>query len=174
MTPKRAKRKFPQLANSAIKYCSIFYEGTHDDARTNLAIAQTAAAEGALIANYCEARALLHEGEDSGTGTTGTGISNKRVVGAKVCDVVSGQEFTVHAKSVLLCGGPFTDELRALEDPHSQPAIEGASGIHIVLPSYFAPENIGENLYIYSTIYYPLLYMLCIYYVIVCVYNICA
>jgi glycerol-3-phosphate dehydrogenase len=46
MTPSRARRKFPQLANSTIKYCPVFYEGQHDDARTNLAIAQTAAKEG--------------------------------------------------------------------------------------------------------------------------------
>ena len=134
MTPKRAIRKFPQLANNEIKYCSVFYEGTHDDARTNLAIAQTAAAEGALIANYCEARALLHENPTDKSG---------RVVGARVCDVVSGKEFDIRAKSVLLCGGPFTDELRVMEDPSCKPAIEGASGIHIVLPAYFAPENIG-------------------------------
>jgi glycerol-3-phosphate dehydrogenase len=133
MTPKRARRKFPQLANGDIKYCSIFYEGTHDDARTNLAVAQTAAAHGALIANYCEARALLRA----------DGTPTGKVVGATVCDVMTGKEFDIRAKSVLLCGGPFTDELRALEDPACKPAIEGASGIHIVLPAYFAPENIG-------------------------------
>ena len=38
MWPSRAVRKYPQLANDKIKYCSIFYEGQHDDARTNLAI----------------------------------------------------------------------------------------------------------------------------------------
>ena len=42
MWPSRAYRKYPMLADS-IKYCSIFYEGQHDDARTNLAIALTAA-----------------------------------------------------------------------------------------------------------------------------------
>lgn len=56
MTPARAKRKFPQLslANGSIKYCCVFYEGLHDDARTNLAIAQSAAREGAAVLNYCQ------------------------------------------------------------------------------------------------------------------------
>lgn len=130
MSPSRARRKFPQLANSKIKYCSVFYEGMHDDARTNLAVAQTAAREGAVILNYCEAVGFLRgDGE--------------RVVGATVLDHLSGTAMDIHAKSVLLCGGPFTDDLRRLETPDSPPAVTGAAGIHIVLPAYFAPAAIG-------------------------------
>lgn len=142
MTTRRSRRKFPQLANAEIKYSSVFYEGMHDDSRTNVAVAQTAAVEGAYIVNYCAATALLREtpaGLTEGVATPASG----RVVGAQVKDHVSGKEFTIRAKSVLLCGGPFTDELRKLEDPNCQTAINGASGIHIVLPSYFAPSNIG-------------------------------
>lgn len=142
MTPTRSRRKFPQLANSEIKYCSVFYEGTHDDSRTNLAVAQTAAVEGACIVNYCEATALLRE-TPAPEGASGAGTGTGKVVGATVKDHVSGKQFDVRAKSVLLCGGPFTDELRQLEDPQCKSAINGASGIHIVLPSYFAPSNIG-------------------------------
>ena len=148
MTPSRARRKFPQLSNNEIKYCPIFYEGTHDDSRTNLAVAQTAAIEGACIANYCEAVSLLR----------GDAASATRVTGAVVRDVLTGKEFTLRAKSVLLCGGPFTDELRAMEEKEEKNitnkssnsssgtfkrAVEGASGIHIVLPAYFAPSSIG-------------------------------
>jgi glycerol-3-phosphate dehydrogenase len=152
MTPTRARRKFPQLANSEIKYCSVFYEGTHDDSRTNVAVAQTAAVEGACIVNYCEAISLLRENspEESGPAISGSSgssaassVGTGRVVGAQVRDHVSGKEFTIRAKSILLCGGPFTDELRQLEDPNCKSAINGASGIHIVLPAYFAPANIG-------------------------------
>ncbi|KAJ1431842.1 FAD dependent oxidoreductase-domain-containing protein [Ochromonadaceae sp. CCMP2298] len=131
MWPSRARRKFPQLSNNDIKYCPVFYEGTHDDARTNLAVAQTAALEGAAVANYCEATALL-------SSTLGG-----RVEGATVRDAVSGETFNIRAKSVLLCGGPFTDTLRVMEDPDCKSAVNGASGIHIVLPAYFAPSNIG-------------------------------
>ncbi len=138
MTPARAQRKFPQLANDVIKYCSVFYEGTHDDARTNLAIAQSAARDGAIVANYCEVVKLVTNADLE------RGASEPdRVVGAIVRDHVGQQEFTVRAKSVLLCGGPFTDELRALEDPASSRAVMGASGTHIVLPAYFAPSGIG-------------------------------
>jgi len=136
MTPSRSKRKFPQLANSSIKYCSVFYEGTHDDARTNLAVAQTAAREGAIVLNYFEVASLV---KDPSTG---------RATGAILVDHSAPSDsdrpqYQVNAKATLLCGGPFTDEVRKMEDPHSKPAVTGAAGIHIVLPSYYAARGIG-------------------------------
>lgn len=131
MSRARAQRKFPQLANNLLKYCSVFYEGTHDDARTNLAVAQTAAREGAMMLNYCEAVEFIRD--DAG----------QKVVGVKVHDHLSGEVAVVRTKGLLLCGGPFTDELRLKEDASSKPAVTGAAGIHIVLPSYFAPSGIG-------------------------------
>jgi glycerol-3-phosphate dehydrogenase len=169
MTPSRARRKFPQLANSDIKYCPIFYEGQHDDARTNLAIAQTAAKEGAAIANYCEVTKLLREEDFAGKGLeAGKSPKNGKVTGATVKDVLTGKTFNVRAKTILFCGGPFTDELRKLEDPKSPDIVNGesatvynlrdvghdspnvlyfvrvgAGGVHIVLPAYYAPASIG-------------------------------
>jgi len=37
-----------------MKYVSVFYEGEHNDARTNLCIAFTAAMYGAAISNYAK------------------------------------------------------------------------------------------------------------------------
>jgi len=139
MTPTRARRKFPQLNNDEIKYCSVFYEGMHDDARTNLAIALTAATHGAAITNYTEVVDLISESGDNQS-------QGGRVVGAIVRDRISGELITVRAKSVLICGGPFTDSLRKMESGEGKPfasAVTGSSGIHIVLPSYFAPPSFG-------------------------------
>lgn len=136
MTPSRARRKFPQLNNDEIKYCSVFYEGMHDDARTNLAIALTAATHGAVMTNYAEVVDLISEGVDH----------SGRVVGAVVRDRITGELITVRAKSVLICGGPFTDSLRKMEAGDGRTfasAVTGSSGIHIVLPSYFAPPSFG-------------------------------
>lgn len=44
-----------------MKYVSVFYEGEHNDARTNLAIAFTAAMYGAAISNYAKAAFVLCE-----------------------------------------------------------------------------------------------------------------
>lgn len=120
MTPSRARRKFPQLANQDIKYCPIFYEGQHDDARTNLAIAQTASKEGATIVNYCEVTNL-----NRGIEADGKKMTTGKVTGATVKDTLTGKSFEVKAKTILFCGGPFTDELRKLEDPESPDVVNG-------------------------------------------------
>eukprot|EP00658_Telonema_sp_P-2_P083178 TRINITY_DN8940_c0_g1_i1.p1 TRINITY_DN8940_c0_g1~~TRINITY_DN8940_c0_g1_i1.p1 ORF type:complete len:592 (+),score=171.29 TRINITY_DN8940_c0_g1_i1:110-1885(+) len=131
LSRKRASRIFPQLDSSGLKYAQVFYEGQHNDARTNLAIALSAAQQGASISNYVEVVTLLKDGE--------TG----EVTGVKAMDKMTGQVFDVYSKAVLFCGGPFTDELRQLEDPNCQSAVSGAAGIHVVLPSYYCPKTIG-------------------------------
>ena len=115
---------------SKLKYCPVFYEGQHDDSRTNLAIAQTAAREGAAIANYCNVVELLRDNAG-------------KVHGAVVHDTIANETFEVTADAMLFAGGPFTDELRRLEDPDCTPAVDGASGIHIVMPGYYAPSGMG-------------------------------
>lgn len=132
MTKARAQRKFPHLDTSRLKYCSVFYEGMHDDARTNLAIAQTASMYGADIANYLDVTSLLREEGEEG-----------EVNGVRVKDAITQKEFTIHGKSVLFCGGPFTDELRAMENEKKKKVVKGASGVHIVLPGYYAPSGMG-------------------------------
>ena len=74
----------------------VFHEAMHDDARTNLAIALTAAEKGAAVANYCEVTSLL---KDAGG----------RAEGVSVLDRVTSQRFDVHAKAVVFCGEPWCE-----------------------------------------------------------------
>lgn len=133
MGKKDTKAKFPQLNEKDIKYCAVFYEGQHNDARTNLAIAMSAAEKGADIANYVEM-------------TEGIFDKDGKVVGVKVLDRISGDNFEIYAKNVIFAGGPFTDALRQKESQDDKPvkkAVSGASGSHIVLPGYYAPSDMG-------------------------------
>jgi glycerol-3-phosphate dehydrogenase len=54
MTVKQAAKVFPTLSDHNLKYCAVFYKAQHNDSRTNVAIAMTAAEKGAHIANYVE------------------------------------------------------------------------------------------------------------------------
>jgi glycerol-3-phosphate dehydrogenase len=135
MSKSRADRKFPQLATEEAKYYSVFYEGSHNDARTATYIALTAAECGACVTNYTEMVEVLfdeREGERKG-----------RAIGVKVKDHVSGQHFNVYAKSIVFAGGPFTDSLRKIEDPSSKPSVAAAAGTHIVLPAYYCSKGVG-------------------------------
>jgi len=131
LSRKRAARIFPQLDISGLKYAQVFYEGQHNDSRTNIAIALSAAEAGAAIANYVEVESMTKD--------DATGLVN----GVTAVDKLSGEKMNIRAKAVLMCGGPFTDQLRELEDPNCKPAVQGAAGIHVVLPSYYCPKNIG-------------------------------
>lgn len=141
LTKKKALEVFPQLKTENLKYASVFYEAQHNDARTNLAIALTAAARGANIVNYVEMVDLVFDEEHP-----------EKVVGAVVQDRMTGEEWVVKAKKVVLAGGPFTDTLRKreikAEDEEDgkvkfQSAVEGASGTHIVLRGGIVPDNLG-------------------------------
>lgn len=110
MGKSRADRKFPQLATEDAKYYSVFYEGSHNDARTATYIALTAAEHGACVSNYTEMVDVIYDDEGKATGV-------------KVRDNMTGKTFDVHAKSVIFAGGPFTDHLRKIEDPNCKPAV---------------------------------------------------
>lgn len=132
---KRAARLFPHLTQR-IKYAQMFYEGQHNDARTVTAIALTAAAESARIANYVEVVDLLKDDVED----------PERVTGVRVVDRASdnSEPFDVRASRVLFAGGPFTDEIRNLEQAgDAEPAVKGAAGTHIVLPGYYCSRRAG-------------------------------
>ena len=130
MSKSRASRKFSQL-DEDVKYVQVFYEGQHNDARTNLAIALSAAEEGAAVANHTEMIGVLFD-QDGG-----------KAVGVTCRDNLDGREYNVMAKCIIFAGGPFTDSMRKLENPDMKPAVNGAAGTHIVLPGYYSPPDIG-------------------------------
>lgn len=141
LTQKKALECFPQLKMENFKYASVFFEAQHNDARTNLAIALTAADRGADIANYVEMMDLVFDEKNP-----------EKVVGAVVQDRMTGDEWVVRAEKVVLAGGPFTDSLRKREikaDDEEQgrvifqSAVEGASGTHIVLRGGIVPDDLG-------------------------------
>lgn len=139
MTPTKARQVFPQLEGSSLKYCAVFYEAQHNDARTNLAIALTAAEKGATIANYVEMIDAIKDDVDG------------KVIGIKALDRMTGQTFEIRAKKVVFAGGPFTDGLREMEEDADKmkPAVRGASGTHIVLPGYYCPNDVsGDDLFV--------------------------
>jgi len=133
LSKRRALKLFPQLDSPRMKYTQVFYEGMHNDARTCLSIALTAAESGATIGNYVEVVSLERTDVDD----------KERVTGVTVIDRLSDETFVIQAKAFVFAGGPFTDGLRKLEDENCEAAVSGAAGTHIVLPGYFSHEGMG-------------------------------
>lgn len=136
MSTATAAERFPQLDKTKLKYAAVFYEGMHNDARTALAIALTAAECGAAVVNHVEATGLSF-GADG------------RVSGATCLDVLSDETWQVAARHVVFAAGPFTDSLRAIAsktvatDSQFEPAVRASAGTHVVLPGRYTPSDMG-------------------------------
>ena len=108
----------------------VYYDAQFDDARMNLALALTAAEQGAALANY-----VAVEGFDKD--------SSGRITGAVVRDRLTGATWRVQAQVVLNAAGPYVDNLRDLDEPGSTPLLRVSAGAHLVLGPRFAAPDTG-------------------------------
>ena len=97
----------------------------------NVAIALTAAREGAVVANHVEVLSLIKAPAGEGEGV------REVVRGARVRDTLTQKEWDVKAKVVVNATGPFTDLIRHMDDPEQPGICSPSAGIHISLPSYY-------------------------------------
>jgi glycerol-3-phosphate dehydrogenase len=97
----------------------LYYDAHTDDARLVLALCRTAAAHGAVVANYAGVTSLRKNGDG-------------RVLGAHV--QADGDEIEVRAHAVVNAAGVWTDDVRALDEPTHPHSIRPAKGIHVTVP----------------------------------------
>lgn len=96
----------------------------------NVALAMTAACYGATVANHCEVVNLTKD-------------ENGFVNGATLRDNLNGDEWTVKAKGVINATGPFSDNIRKMDNPQDMDIVAPSAGVHIILPNYYSPRNMG-------------------------------
>lgn len=116
-----AHRHMPTMPRERLSGGYIYYDATVDDARLVLTVARTAAAKGAVVANYARVARFLHDGDG-------------RVAGATV-DTERGP-IDVRAKVVVNAAGVWADEVRARERADGEIAhtIRPAKGVHLTVP----------------------------------------
>lgn len=119
----------PSLRSDLITGAIKYFDAQVDDARHTLAIARTAARHGAVMASRVQCEDLVREG--------------KRVIGAKVRDLNSGNLITVSAKVTVMCAGVWSDQLH--ENFGIKPGYKVAmsKGSHIVLPKSAITSDAG-------------------------------
>ncbi|KAF8066195.1 SDP6 [Scenedesmus sp. PABB004] len=135
LPPAESLRRLPTLAEASpggasLKGAILYYDGAFDDARLNVALATTAAAAGAAVANYVEATGLIRDAAG-------------QVVGAHCRDKQSGRKFDVHARVVINAAGPYVDSVRRLGEPNAAPAVTASSGAHVTLPEWYGAAGTG-------------------------------
>eukprot|EP01147_Barroeca_monosierra_P001318 gene1318-5_t len=135
MGRRATSRAFPQLNTKGLRGGIVYHDGQHDDAGMGLAIALTAAQNGAVVANHVSAIGLLKE-------HVGEGVSDQ-TIGARARDEITGKEFDIHAKMVINATGCFTDSILKMDNPAQSNVVVPSQGVHIVLPAHFCPPNLG-------------------------------
>ncbi|KAN0063230.1 mitochondrial glycerol-3-phosphate dehydrogenase [Thecaphora frezii] len=130
----KALEAFPMLKSAGLTGAVVYYDGQHNDTRMNVALAMTAVHHGAVVANHTEVVAL-HKKPVPGKAD--------QVCGARLRDVLTGDEWDVKCKGLINATGPFSDSLRKMDSPTAQEIVAASSGVHITLPGYFSPRDMG-------------------------------
>ncbi|QEU58759.1 Gut2 [Kluyveromyces lactis] len=156
LSPSRASEVAPMLDASKLKAGLVYHDGSFNDSRMNSSLAITAIEKGATVLNYVQIKQLVKNKE--------TG----KVEGAIAVDRETGDEYQIKAKVVVNATGPYSDRLLQMDqsptglpdDSVLQKINENASvstkiavpnpkmvvpsaGVHIVLPSFYCPKEIG-------------------------------
>lgn len=131
LSKKNAMELFPMLKSDSLKGAIVYYDGQHNDARMNVAIALTAARYGATVANHVSV-IDLHKDPETG-----------RLNGARLRDQLTNEEWNVKAKVIINATGPFTDSIRTMSDAKTRKICQPSIGVHIVLPGYYSPSSMG-------------------------------
>lgn len=115
----------PSLDPTDLRGGVLYHDGQFDDARLAMAIAQTAAQQGALLLNYFPVTALLK--------------MQQKICGVWVKDACSGKEYEIKSSVVINATGVFTDAVMKMDEPFHEPIIRPSQGIHLVVDKDFLP-----------------------------------
>lgn len=110
----------PTMPSAKLSSAYVYYDASADDARVCLAIARTAAQEGAVVVNRCGAKTLLHD-------------EHGKAIGVRVAPFCAG-EFDVRADVVVNAAGVWADEIRESDTGVDPESIRPAKGIHVTIP----------------------------------------
>ncbi|MDP6932435.1 MAG: glycerol-3-phosphate dehydrogenase [Myxococcota bacterium] len=114
------EKEEPTLRAQDLKGAPLYFDCATDDARLTLEIALSAVSSGAVVATYT--RVVGFEQDQGG-----------RTTGVRVCDVVTGEERSVRAHTVVNATGPWTDQVRAMGDPSCSSLLRPTKGVHLVI-----------------------------------------
>lgn len=130
----KALEAFPMLRPHNLAGAVVYYDGQQNDTRMNIALILSAIQHGAVAVNHTTVVALNKMPDAQG---------KERIVGARVRDNFTQEEYDVKAKGVINATGPFCDSVRKMDLPTAQEIVSPSSGVHITFPGYFSPRGMG-------------------------------
>lgn len=128
----QTRRCIPGVRAQGLKGGVKYWDGQFDDARLALALARTAAAQGALLINYCPVTGLIHD--------------QQKVAGVQCRDTETGAVYTIKARCVVNATGVWVDGIRQMDGDAggraTQAMVAPSQGVHLVVDREFFP---GEH-----------------------------
>ncbi len=114
-----------------------YWDGQFNDARFAVALARTAAKQGALLVNYCRATELSYQAG--------------KLVGLTCEDQLSGARYPLRSRCIVNATGVWVDELRqrdvlAMNGPmgrQTQPMVVPSQGVHMVVDREFLDSDVA-------------------------------
>jgi glycerol-3-phosphate dehydrogenase len=107
----------PKLRAEHIYGAGLYYEYVTDDARLVIEVVKSAAALGAVAANYAAVDGFV--------------LEQGQIGGVEVRDQMSGDTFNVRGRVVVNAAGPWVDSVRLLGEPGDKPRLRLTKGIHL-------------------------------------------
>ena len=124
LTRDETLERLPTIKTEGLRGGIVYYDGQFDDSRLLTNLAQTAAEQGATLANYVKVTELLKD-------------SDGFVNGVKAIDAETHDTLTIRAQIVINATGAFTDTIRKMADADAKNIIAPSQGIHLVFKGEF-------------------------------------
>lgn len=119
LTKNEALIKEPLLPSAILNGAGYYAEYRTDDARLTIEVLKTATQYNAQVLNYTKATEFIYE--------------KNRVVGAKVTDEFTNENYNINAKYVVNAAGPWVDELRQINNSKIGKRLHLTKGVHLVV-----------------------------------------
>ena len=120
-----ARAALPNAQAEGLTGAVAYWDAQFDDAGLAIALAQSAAAHGALMLNHAPVTGLQMEGG--------------RVVGVCAQDAITGQALRFRAGAVINAAGVWADAIRQMAQPDARPMIAPSQGVHLVVDDDWLP-----------------------------------
>ncbi len=124
MSKKSVIKEIPQIEGNNLRGGVVYHDGQFDDSRMAINLLQTAAEQGATLANYIKVTNLTKNDKGDISGVT-------------VFDEVGKENYTLKAKAVINATGIFVDDLMKMDSAEKDNIVRPSQGVHLVVDSSF-------------------------------------
>ncbi|MEZ0542300.1 glycerol-3-phosphate dehydrogenase/oxidase [Fibrella arboris] len=125
-------RHFPAFDPEKLHSAVMYYDGQFDDVRLNLSLVQTAAANGAAVANHVLVERMT---------TDATG----KIAAVEVLDKLTNNRFPVNARVFVNATGTRADAIRQGANGKQGVRMRASKGAHVVLTGSALPTADGQT-----------------------------